>query len=319
VSKARVFVDGHVGTTGLRIRTLLEERGDLEILTLEEGRRKDPAAQSEVSNEADLVVLCLPDDAAREAVGRIERPEVRVLDASTAHRIAEGWVYGLPELEPEQRGRIAGATRVTNPGCYPTGVVLLLRPLVEERLLPPDAPLAIHALSGYSGGGRQLIERWEDEAGGLLQIPYGAPYALERVHKHIPETVRYGLLAREPQFVPAVGPFRCGMRIEIPLPAGSLAPGVTGKVLWEALDARYRDERFVRVHPFEDPFVGEEGTLDPRLCNDTNRIELWGIAHPSGHALLVACLDNLGKGAAGVAVQNLNLMLGLPEDRGLVA
>jgi N-acetyl-gamma-glutamyl-phosphate reductase len=315
----RVFIDGHAGTTGLRIRDWLRGREDLDLVTLNEERRKAPDARRAALNECDLVVLCLPDDAAREALDWIEEPRVRVLDASTAHRVAPGWVYGLPELEPEQRARIQGASRVSNSGCYPTGVILLLRPLLDAGLISPDVPVFVRALSGYSGGGRALIERWEDPQRGLLNLPYTAPYALERIHKHVPEMTHYTGLRREPWFIPVVGPFRCGLRVEIPLHAVSLAPATTAKAVWEAVEARYANEPFVRVHPFVEPLESDEQTFDPRSCNDTNRIELRVVGNPAGHLLLVACLDNLGKGAAGAAIQNMNLMLGVPEETGLVS
>lgn len=317
--KPRVLIDGHVGTVGLRIREWLASRDDLELVALEGAARRDPGARRDALQACDLAVLCLPDDAAREVAAWTEPSKTRLLDSSTAHRTAQGWIYGLPEIEPGQRESIASARRVSNPGCYPTAFLLLLRPLVDAGLLPADARLGVTALSGYSGGGRALIERWEDPDSGLLHLTWPAPYALERVHKHVPEMTRYAGLHHEPQFVPAVGPFRCGMRVLIPLPAGSLTPGASAKDVWSALDSRYDGERFVRVHAFEEPFTGDERVFDPRRCNDTNRIELWAVGHPSGHVTLVACLDNLGKGAAGAAIQNLNLMLGLPEDRGLPA
>ena len=313
----KVFVDGHVGTVGLWIHERLAERSDVELLMLEPERRKDASARRERVAEADLAVLCLPDDAAREAVAWADGAHTRVLDTSTAHRVAEGWVFGLPELMPGQRAAIAGAPRVTNPGCYASAVILLTRPLSDAGLLPPDAPLTIHALSGYTGGGRQLIERWEDPLGGLLGLSYEAPYALDRVHKHIPEIRCYGGMAREPHFVPAVGPFACGMRVEIPLHADVLMRGASGKVLWGALQERYAAETFVRLLPITEPMLADERSLDPESCNGTNRIDLHVLPHPSGHVLLVAVLDNLGKGASGLAIQNLNLMLGFDEERSL--
>ncbi len=315
----RVFIDGHAGTTGLRIREWLRGRDDLELLEIDEARRKDPAARAELAASADAVVLCLPDAAAREAVAALDGGRARVIDASTAHRTAEGWTFGLPELEPGIRARIAAASRVSNPGCYASTVILALRPLVDARLVPASAPIAVHALSGYSGGGRELIEKWQDPARGLLGLPFEAPYALERVHKHVPETMRFARLERSPQFVPAVGPFRCGMRVEIPLHAGWLASDASGKRIWEALAARYAGERFVRVGPYAEPPVFDDLSFDPRRCNDTNRIELYVVPNPAGHVLLVGILDNLGKGASGVAIQNLNLVLGLPEEAGLRA
>ena len=320
-SNPKIYVDGHVGTTGLRIRDWLAGRADLDLLRLPEASRKDPAARRAQVEEADVAVLCLPDDAARDAAAWAATAGTRVVDASTAHRVAEGWVYGLPELEPERRARIRGATRVSNPGCYPSGFLLLVRPLVDAGLLASGAPLSIHALSGYSGGGRALIERWEDPGRGLESLPFEAPYALDRVHKHVPEMTRYAGLTREPQFVPAVGPFRCGMRVQVPIPAGLLAgadAGRNGARVHEALADRYAGEPFVRVAPRPES-APDEWSMDPRGCNDTNGMDLHVHPHPSGHVLLAAILDNLGKGASGAAIQNLNLMLGFDEGAGLPA
>jgi N-acetyl-gamma-glutamyl-phosphate reductase len=317
MAKPRLFIDGHAGTTGLRIRQWLAEREDVSLWTLDESERKSEPARRKALAECDLAILCLPDDAAREAAGWAEESGTRLLDASSSHRVAEGWVYGLPELAAAQRGAIREARRVTNPGCYPTGFVLLVRPLVDAGLLPADAPLSIHALSGYSGGGRTLIERWESSETGLQGLPFEAPYALERVHKHVPEMQRYAGLVRPPQFVPAVGPFYCGMRVEVPLHASLLAPGVTGEAAWQALDQRYRGEPFVEVGPWSGLEPVDEWRLDPTALNDTNRIRLHVFPNPAGHLLLVALLDNLGKGAAGAAIQSLNLMLGLGEQTGL--
>lgn len=317
--KPRVYIDGQAGTTGLQIRERLATRDDVTLLEIDEARRKDPKAREELLRAADVAILCLPDDASREAVTLAGDAPVRFLDASTAHRVADGWTYGLPELAPEQRDAIRKARHVANPGCYPTGVVLLLRPLVDAELLPPTTPIAVHALSGYSGGGRQMIERWEDASTGLASLPFEAPYALDREHKHVPEMTRYARLAAPPQFVPAVGPFRCGMRIEIPLHRAILPEGTTAEALHAALAARYADEPFIVVRPFAKTVPADEHAFDPRVANGTNRIELHVLPNPLGHVLLVATLDNLGKGAAGAAVQNLNLMLGFDERTGLVA
>jgi len=317
--KPRVYIDGQAGTTGLQIQERLASRTDVELVEIDEARRKDPAARAELLRAADLAILCLPDDASREAVALAGDARVRFLDASTAHRTAEGWTYGLPELEPGQRDAIRGARRVANPGCYPTGVVLLLRPLVDAGLVAPDAPIVVHALSGYSGGGRPMIERWEDPATGIATLPFEAPYALDREHKHVPEMTRYAHLANRPQFVPAVGPFRCGMRVEIPLHAATLQRGASAVRLHEALAARYAGEPFVRVRPFTEQVDADERAFDPCAANGTNRIDLWVLPSPLGHVLLVATLDNLGKGAAGAAVQNMNLMLGFAETAGLGA
>lgn len=313
---ARIYIDGQAGTTGLEIRQRLASRPDLTLLEIEESRRKDPALRAELLRSADVAVLCLPDAASKEAVELAAGSSVRLLDASTAHRVAAGWVYGLPELDSEQRSRIRHAARVSNPGCYPTGVVLLLNPLVQQGLLPPEAPIAVHALSGYSGGGRQLIERWEDASTGLAALRYEAPYALGREHKHLAEMARYAGLAHPPHFVPAVGPFRSGMRIEISLHRSVFRGGVGSQQVHEALSARYRSEPFVRVRKVTDEETNEL-TYDPCRYNGTNEIELSVVDNAVGHVLLVAVLDNLGKGAAGAAIQNLNLMLGADEASGL--
>jgi N-acetyl-gamma-glutamyl-phosphate reductase len=226
-------------------------------------------------------------------------------------------VYGLPELVAGQRERIARAQRVANPGCYSSAVILLVRPLVDAGLVAPDTVFSIHALSGYSGGGRSMIERWEDPKRGLRQLPHEAPYSITKLHKHIPEIMRYGGLSIEPQFLPAVGPFRCGMRVQVMIPGTALPKSGTGKAMWETLVSRYENEPFVKVEPPTDLSEADEFTFDPQAHNDTNRISLRVLPHVSGHVLLTARLDNLGKGAAGVAIQCLNLMLGVPERTGL--
>jgi N-acetyl-gamma-glutamyl-phosphate reductase len=315
--RPKIYIDGQAGTTALRIREWLAGRDDLEVVTLPEELRKDPETRKQALRDASVVLLCLPDDAAKEAADWLSGSNVRILDASTAHRVNPGWVYGLPELAPGQRQQIAAAPRVANPGCYSSAVILLVRPLVDAGLIARDTPLAIHALSGYSGGGRSLIERWEDPARGLLNLPYEAPYSIGKLHKHIPEIMRHGALSAEPQFLPAVGPFRCGMRVQIMIPAGVLPKAATAQAIWDALASRYENERFIDLEPLTDAGETDEFSLDPEANNDTNKISLRVLPHPSRHLLLVARLDNLGKGAAGVAIQNLNLMLGVPENTGL--
>ena len=319
MARPKVFIDGHAGTTGLRIREWLEGRGDVEFLTLRDDQRRDAGARREYLDEADLAILCLPDEVARETASQVEDGSTRILDASSAHRVTEGWAYGLPELQDGQRESIRTEDRVSSAGCYASAVVLALRPLVDSGDLPADAPVTIHALSGYSGGGRSLIEKWEDPGGGFIGLPYEAPYAMERVHKHIPEMTRYSGLRNEPHFTPAVGPFKTGMRVEIPLHDSVLAPDATAESIWNVLDERYASEKFVDVIPIDETLAYDEGqaTFDPRACNDTNRMEIAVVPNPLGHVLLMVRLDNLGKGASGVAIQNMNLMLGLPEGRGL--
>ncbi|HSK29439.1 MAG TPA: N-acetyl-gamma-glutamyl-phosphate reductase, partial [Candidatus Limnocylindria bacterium] len=305
------------GTTALRIRDWLAGRSDVEIVTLPGELRKDPTARKKALQDASIVLLCLPDDAAREAAAWLADSPVRILDASTAHRVTEGWLYGLPELAADQREKIASAKRIANPGCYSSAVILLVRPLVDAGLIAADTPMAIHALSGYSGGGRSLIERWEDPKRNLLKLAHEAPYSITKFHKHIPEIMRHGGLSAEPQFLPNVGPFCCGMRVEIMIPARALAKSVTGQAMWDALAARYEMETFVEIEPLTDASEADELTFDPQAFNETNRISLRVLPHQSGHVILMARLDNLGKGAAGVAIQNLNLMLGAPEVTGL--
>jgi N-acetyl-gamma-glutamyl-phosphate reductase len=313
----KLYIDGQAGTTALRVRDWLAGRDDIEVVVLPEELRKEPAARRQALQCADIVLLCLPDDAANEAATWLADSRVRILDASTAHRVADGWIYGLPELVAGQRERIAKAKRVANPGCYASAVILLLRPLIEAGLIAPDSTFSIHALSGYSGGGRSLIERWEDPKRGLLQLPHEAPYSISKLHKHIPEIMRYGALSTDPQFLPAVGPFRCGMRVQVTMPAKAMRKAGTGKEMWETLAARYKNEPFVEVEPLTDPLEADEFTFDPQALNDTNCISLRVLPHVSGHVVLMARLDNLGKGAAGVAIQCLNLMLGVPEGTGL--
>ena len=315
----KVFIDGHTGTTGLRIHQWMADRQDVELLTLPEELRRNPEERRGQIEEADLAVLCLPDDAAEEVAGWVQDTDTRLIDASTAHRVADGWAYGLPELNAGQRESIQEAKLVSNPGCYPTGFILLVRPLIDAGLLSEDAPISINALSGYSGGGNSLISKWENPENGLDALPFEAPYALYQRHKHIPEMVKYARVTAEPQFVPSVGPFRCGMRVQVPVHASMLNPGSgnVGEQVWETLYERYQDEKFVEVAHFQEPGALNERSFNPESCNDTNRIELHVAPHPSGHVLLVALLDNLGKGACGAAIQNLNLMLGFDEGAGL--
>ena len=315
--RSKLYIDGQAGTTALRILDWLAERDDIEVVVLPEALRKEPSARRQALQSADIALLCLPDDAAKEVASWVADSTVRILDASTAHRVTDGWVYGLPELMVGQRERIARAKRVANPGCYASAVILLMRPLIDAGFIAPDTFFSIHALSGYSGGGRSMIERWEDPRRRLLELQHEAPYSIGKLHKHIPEIMRYGGLNAEPQFLPAVGPFRCGMRVQVTLPSKALSKSGTGKAMWETLASRYENEPFVEVEPLTDPSEADELTFDPQAYNDTNRISLRVLPHASGHVLLMARLDNLGKGAAGVAIQCLNLMLGVPERTGL--
>ena len=313
-----VFIDGQAGTTGLRIQERLALRADVALIEIPAASRKDPAVRRRYLNEADVVVLCLPDEAAREAVGLVSNNRVRVLDASTAHRVADGWIYGLPELDRQQRERIREAARVSNPGCYPTGFALLVRPLVDAEIIPGDAPLSCHAVSGYSGGGRRLIERYEARSAGNPESPWPLrPYALSLDHKHLSEMAAYSGIGRAPVFSPMVGHFAQGMLTMVPLHAGSPGEGATAATVHACLAARYRDEPCVKVFPPGAEEALDAGFLDPLSANGTDRIDLFVFGDDT-RILLVARLDNLGKGASGAAVQNLNLMIGADELSGLV-
>jgi N-acetyl-gamma-glutamyl-phosphate reductase len=313
---ATVFIDGDVGTTGLQIRARLAGRGDVELLRLPEDQRKDPARRAGMFDRADLAILCLPDQAAREAAALIENPALRVIDASTAHRTDPDWVYGFPELDRGQPARIGAAKRVSNPGCYALSSVALLRPLVAGGLLPADYPVTINAVSGYSGGGRQLIERFEQaDAPDHIDAPFRV-YALGLAHKHVPEIQSHGGLQVRPLFVPAVGRFRQGMIVQVPLHLDRLSGRPGAAEVHGMLAAHYQDRRFVAVAPLAETLAIDH--LDPEDLNGTNELRLHVFANEAaGHVVLVALLDNLGKGASGQAVQNMNLMLGCPEDEGL--
>ena len=312
----KVFIDGEAGTTGLQIRERLARRPDVELLSIDPARRKEAAARAELLNGADAVILCLPDDAAREAVRLIENLQVKVIDASTAHRTAAGWTYGFPELAPGQRDAVRRATRVSNPGCYPTGFLALVAPLVRAGLLPAAWPVSVNAVSGYTGGGRPMVAAFEDQgARDFTREAYRA-YALNLGHKHGAEMQAHAGLEHPPIFAPAVGRYAQGMIVEVPLPLWALPGAPRLEQVHAALADAYAGERFVEVVSLE--AARAMNGLEPEALNGTNRLRLhvFGDA-AAGQARLVALLDNLGKGASGAAVQTLNLMCGLPEDAGL--
>ena len=307
----RVFIDGQAGTTGLELATRLDRHGRIELIRIDECERKSPERRRELFAEADVVVLCLPDTAAREAVELV--PEARFLDASTAHRVAQDWVYGLPELAPEQRESIRTADRVANPGCYPTGVVLGVRPLVDAGLLDPGTALHVHAVSGYSGGGKTLIAKYADNDSPAWRH---RSYSLDLDHKHLPEMRAYAGMVRPPLFVPSVGAYHSGMLVNVGLTTRELEGGATPVDVYRVLADRYAGEPFVHVHGYHPESVLEDGFLSPTARNGTNHLDLMVFGNDD-QILLASRFDNLGKGAAGAAVQNLNLMLGLPETFGL--
>lgn len=303
---AKVFIDGDQGTTGLQIIERLRHRPDLQLLTLPEAQRKDPLRRAEALNRCDVAVLCLPDEAARDALRWIENPAVRVLDASSAHRTQPGWTYGFAELWPGQAARIATAARVSNPGCYPTGALALVAPLVAAGLLPADQALSLHAVSGYSGKGRAGVDLYEGP--GAERAPALQVYGLTLQHKHAPEIRHHAALQRQPLFVPAYGAFRQGIVLTVPLHLDALAVGTTAARVHACLQAHFAGARPVKVMPLADSAVLPH--LDPQALNGRDDLQLMVFANEAqGHLLLAAVFDNLGKGAAGAAVQNLDLML----------
>lgn len=312
----KIFIDGEVGTTGLQIKSRLATRTDLDFISLGEEKRKDAAARREALNEADVVVLCLPDDAAREAVTLIDNTRTRVIDASTAHRVADGWTYGFPEMTPSQKQEISGAMRVTNPGCYPTGMIALVRPLVDAGLVPSGWPLTVNAVSGYSGGGKGMIAEFEDENASNFTKDNYRTYALTLAHKHVPEMQTYGGLAHPPLFAPAVGRYAQGMIVDVPLQLWALDSAPTPDALRDVLATHFDGRQFVSVASAEETEAMRD--LDPEGLNGTNRLKLFVFGNEqTQQARLVALLDNLGKGASGQAVQCLNIMIGAEEGLGV--
>ncbi len=311
---ARVFIDGEAGTTGLQIRERLEGRRDIALVSIDPAKRKDADERKRLLNSVDAVILCLPDDAAVEAVALIENGAVKVIDASTAHRVARGWTYGFPEMAKDQRARIAASTHISNPGCYPTGFIALVKPLLDAGLVPRGWQFYCNAVSGYSGGGKAMIAEFEDETSPVYTpAPYRI-YAMAQKHKHVPEMQLQAGLARPPIFAPSVGRYYKGMIVEVPLALQALPSPPTLAQAHAALADAYAGERFVEVASLEESRALE--TLDPEGLNGTNKVKLFVFGH-DGEARLVALLDNLGKGASGAAVQNLNIMLGLDEATGL--
>ena len=313
--KKKIFVDGLSGTTGLKIHERLSLYSDLEIIEADFEKRRDLGERARCLNEADLVFLCLPDDAAREAVELVENPNTRIIDASTAHRTAPGWTYGLPELSEAHREAVINSKRVSNPGCHATAFLLSAFPLVSHGVLAPDYPLTCQSLTGYSGGGKALIEKYEAEQGRNNYAKAPRPYALSLSHKHLPEMALQAGLTQEPLFVPILGNNYKGMAVMLPLHTKLLKQKLTGAVLHELLAGHYAGQKFVSVMPYQEDACLFDGAVDITACNDTNKAEIFVFGNDAkGTALVLTRIDNLGKGASGAAVQNMNLMLGFKED-----
>ena len=310
----RAFVDGQEGTTGLRIHEYLAQRGDIEVLRIDADKRKDASERARLLNAADVAFLCLPDAAAREAATLVTNPNTCLIDASTAHRTAEGWAFGLPELAPGQRAAIRASKRISNPGCHASAFILLLRPLVDAGLVPAALPVSASSITGYSGGGKKMIEQYE--AGGDTRLDAPRPYALTLSHKHVPEMTAHTGLTTRPVFMPIVGNFYKGLSVSVPLHLSELKAGTSPEHLQAAFEERYAGERFIRVMPLRDPEEVAQGYFDVQACNDTNRVDIVVFASDT-QAILMARLDNLGKGASGAAVQAMNVHLRLDEGRGL--
>jgi N-acetyl-gamma-glutamyl-phosphate reductase len=312
MTRAKIFIDGEAGTTGLKIRAELSVRPDIELLSIAADKRKDQGERQRLLNAADVAILCLPDDAAREAVALIDNARTRVIDASTAHRTADGWTYGFPEMVPGQAEAIAAAKRVANPGCWPQGFIAIVRPLIEAGLVPAATPFNYNGVSGYTGGGRKMVENYQGAADPAPVMPY----ALTFRHKHVPEMLTYGRTAEAPLFQPSVGNYAQGMLAAVPLPLWALPGQLSVEAIHAALGQRYASETFVKVAPLQP--VERLAELDPRTLNGTNSLRLYVFGDADRRqALVVALYDNLGKGASGAAIQNLNLMLGRDAVTGL--
>ncbi len=310
----KVYVDGQEGTTGLRLFDYLEPREDIELLRIDSALRKDPTERARLLNAADVAFLCLPDVASREAAAMMENPHTCLIDASTAFRVADDWVYGLPELAPGQRDLIRASKRIANVGCHASAFILAVRPLVDAGILPADYPVSASSLTGYSGGGKTMIADYQADGEGRLNAPRA--YALGLGHKHLPEMKRYSGLTTVPVFVPMVGPFLKGLAVTVPLHLSHLKSASNAGALYDVYRQRYADEPFVRVHAPDDPANLDQGFFNVQGSNDTNRVDLFVFGNDE-QLCVVARLDNLGKGAAGAAVQNMNVHLGIDETTGL--
>lgn len=325
--KKKIFVDGLSGTTGLEIRERLSKYTNIELIKINYEKRRDIEERKRCLNEADLVFLCLPDDAAREAVSLVSNPDTKIIDASTAHRTTPGWVYGLPELSLSHKEAIINSRRVSNPGCHATAFILSIYPLIHHNVMQPDYPVSCQSITGYSGGGKSLIEKYE---GNNKINPYTRaprPYSLGLNHKHLKEMMAHTGLTASPVFLPVVSGYYKGLATMIPIHTRYLNKKLNGKDIHSLLEEHYKNQKFVKVMPYiEEAALKEcesnniifDGGLDITACNDTNRAEIFVLGNDDrGISMIITRLDNLGKGASGAAIQNMNLMLGFDEDYNL--
>ena len=313
--KKKVFVDGLTGTTGLKIHERLALYTELDMITIDYEKRRDPAERARCLNEADLVFLCLPDDAAKEAVSLVTNPNTCIIDASTAYRTASDWTYGLPELSKEHREAIKNSKRVSNPGCHASAFILSAYPLIAHQIMSPDYPVTCQSLTGYSGGGKALIDKYEQNEGKKDYTKAPRPYGLTLNHKHLPEMTMHAGLQEAPIFVPILGNNYKGLAVLLSIHTKHLMKQMKAKELHELLSEHYQDERFVKVMPYADDSFLFDGAVDITACNDTNHAEIFVFGNDSkGSAVIMTRLDNLGKGASGAAIQNMNLMLGFEES-----
>ncbi|MDR2685341.1 MAG: N-acetyl-gamma-glutamyl-phosphate reductase [Rickettsiales bacterium] len=316
MKKINVFVDGHEGTTGLQINERLESRKDVEVIKISSDLRKNLDARKACINSADVVFLCLPDDAAKEAAALVENDKTIIIDASTAHRTDSNWTYGLPEISPEQRDCISKSKRIANPGCHATGFISAIYPLVKKGIIPAEYPLTCHSITGYSGGGKKLIEKFQNKCGLGYELVSPQIYSTTLQHKHIPEMMKVCGLKYAPVFTPIVANFERGMSVVIPLAIRLFNRKIFAKDICDFLGSYYANEEFIKIMPMEEGVCLNNGFLGAQACNGTNRLELCVSGH-SEQALIVARLDNLGKGASGAAIQNMNIALGLRQAAGL--
>ena len=313
----KIFVDGQEGTTGLKIFERLEKRDDVRVLYIDPAKRKDISERGKLINEADIVFLCLPDDAAKESVALVENDKTRIIDASTAHRTNDDWVYGLPELGNNQRSAIENSKRVCVPGCFATGFILLLHPLIKEGIVLKDYPATCHAVSGYSGGGKKLINQYEDVGSRSSDLDSPRFYSLALKHKHTPEMQKFSGLDSSPIFTPIVADFYEGMTVAVPLYSRLLTKKQSAKEIRNFLESYYNNQNFIKVLPFDSEKYLDNGYLGATACNGTNNAQIFVFGNEE-NILLTARFDNLGKGASGAAIQNMNIMLGLDERKGLI-